>query len=147
MDRGRIELWLNVSALLLAVGVFLPLTKLIIVGEVSYHDVAELEAYLIIGLAIAGQVLSRLYPRLAVFAPLGCWVVLFYPAIEQAMKSDSGGLLSQARDRAQGAMQEFAADLLPDLISNIADFHWGGFVFLASLISFTLLGLMRSIRG
>lgn len=144
MSSKTIDIIVYVSAAALAASVFLPLTHIPIVGEVSYHRVAEIEAYIVVsccivamGLLIAGM------RRLSFLAPIGVWITLFFPAVRNAMSSDDGGLFSDVKDKATGIMQEFAADLF----LNVTEFGWGGFVFLIALIVFTLVSVLRSIKG
>ncbi len=147
MSRQTTDVGFHVSAILLAIGVFLPLTTLRVIGDVSYEDVADVEAYMIIGVVIAGVVLALTKPRLTGLAAVGVWVVLMWPAIEDLFRSNDSGIFSGLEDSARRIMHDFAADLLPDLVSNIADFHWGGFVFLLSLLGFTFFGIAKSIKG
>lgn len=142
--NNKIDLAVYVTALALAVSVFLPLTHIPIVGDVSYHRVAEVEAYIVvffcvssIGLLVAGM------PKLTVLAPIGVWITLFFPAIRNAMDTDDGGLFADVTDRATGIMQEFAADLF----LNVAEFGWGGYVYLIALITFTAACSLRLIKS
>ncbi|MCP4494781.1 MAG: hypothetical protein GY820_46880 [Gammaproteobacteria bacterium] len=138
-----IESVIYISALLLAVGVFLPLTKLPIYGEVTLHRVAEIESYLVIAFAISAPLfLIAGQPKLIKLAVIGVWVTLLFPALKGLFESGDGGFLGKLGDKASSAMNDFAADLF----LNIADFHWGGIIFLSGLVLFTASCLFRPLK-
>lgn len=133
-----------VSALMLALGVFLPLTNIPIYGDVSYHRIARIEAYLVVLFALAGAVMLFLQQRRRLFfAPLGVWIVLLFPAIKSALTpKGSKSMFSGITDSASGVMGEFAARLF----LNIANFEWGGLIFIAGLLVFTVACVFRSLK-
>ncbi len=134
---------LYISALLLAVGVFLPLTILPIYGEATYHRVAEMESYIVIALAISAPLfLVAGQPKLIKFSVIGIWITLLFPALKSLFESSDGGFFGELGDKASSAMNDFAADLF----LNITDFHWGGIVFLLGLVFFTASGLLKSLK-
>ena len=51
MSNKHIEIGIYISTTLLAVGVFLPLTSLPVIGDVSYNRVAEVESYIVVATA------------------------------------------------------------------------------------------------
>ena len=143
MNSRAIDLAIYLSAVTLAVGVFLPLAALPVIGDVSYHDIADIESYLVAGLAALAPLFLLIgKPGLTTLPMLGIWTTLLYPAIETQLRQDNSNLLSQALDRSQRIMNEFAVDLF----TNISDFSWGGFVLLAGLIGLTLSTLIRLFR-
>jgi hypothetical protein len=145
MSNKNLEVALYVSAVLLAIGVFLPLTKLPVYGEVSYNRIADIESYLVIVCALAGPLLLFMNKaKLLILAPLGVWLTLLFPAIKSMFKSDSGGggFLSKIGDQASSVMTDFASHLF----QNVLDFSWGGFVFLLALVVFTVSGVMRWLK-
>ncbi|MDD2699774.1 MAG: hypothetical protein PHH36_00920 [Sideroxydans sp.] len=133
-----------ISALMLALGAFLPLTNIPVYGDVSYHRIAKIEAYLVVVFAVAGPVMLFLkQTRRLFFAPLGVWVVLLFPAIKSALTpKGSKGMLSGIADSASGVMGEFAGRLF----LNIANFKWGGLIFISGLLIFTLACVFKSLR-
>ncbi len=141
--QNTTDILIYISSVLLAIGVFLPLTTLPLYGEVSYHRVSELESYLVIAFAISAPVFLFItqskFLRLSV---AGVWITLLFPAIKSLFKSSDGGMLSKIGDSASSAMSDFAADLF----LNIADFHWGGMIFLLGLLIFTISCLLRSFN-
>ncbi len=143
MTKKNIELAIYISAILLAVGVFLPLTKLPIYGSVTYNKIASFESYLVILFAIVGPVLLLMGKvRELKFASIGIWVTLFFPTIKGLFKSDSGGFFSRVGDKASSVMQEFAGDLF----LNIFEFSWGGFIFILALLVYTASTILRSLK-
>lgn len=143
-NNRSLESKIYISAILLAVGVFLPLTRLPLYGDVSYHDIAEVESYMVIFFAISAPLLlsSRKY-RSVIFAPIGAWVTLLFPAIKNRLEPKDNSLLGKFGESASSTMNDFAADIF----QNIADFSWGGFVFLLGLVLFTLSCLFRALKN
>ena len=143
MSDKNLNIALYVFAVLLGVSVFLPLTSLPIVGDVSYNRIADIESYIVVALCIAaiGLVFTNM-KKFIIFPAIGVWVTLLFPAIKGMFESDDGGFLSKATDKASGVMQDFAADLF----MNVTDFSWGGFVFLLALLGFTVVSVLRSIK-
>lgn len=143
MNFKKLDLTLYVSAFLLALGVFLPLTHLAVYGDVSYNRVAPTESYLVIGFALAGAVLAMLsMPKYVRWAPAGVWLTLLFPAIKGLFEPEDDSFLSGLTDQASGVLQEFAGDLF----MNIFEFSWGGYVFLVGLLVFTASALMLSFK-
>lgn len=142
MTTKQLDLTIYLAAAALAISVFLPLTRLPVIGEVSYYTIASLESYLIVACSIAaGALIIGGSPRLTILSAVGTWIILLFPAIEQLLKQDSS-LLSSVRDRASSAATEFAADLF----MNVAEFSWGGLLFLISLMVFSVTSLWRCFR-
>lgn len=144
MTRKNLNFAIYLSSIMLIAGVFLPLTKLPFYGDVSYHRIAGFESYLIILFAAAAPVLLFMNQhRLVKLAPAGVWLTLLLPMIKGLFKSDDTSLFGKISSRAASAMQDFAADFF----MNIADFRWGGLVFLAGLLIFTVSCLLWSLQA
>jgi len=131
------------ASALLAISVFLPLIELPAYGEVTYNRVAPVESYLVIILAISAVTILLLKKlKLLYFSPAGVWLVLLFPAIQGLFEKKKENILTEVGDAAVGVFQDFAADLF----LNIFNFHWGGFVFLISLLAFTASCIIRAIK-
>ncbi len=134
---------LYASAMLLVVGVFLPLTTFAIIGDVSYNRVAEMESYVVILFAISAPALLFIKQQKLIFASImGVWITLLLPAIQSLVKPEDSSMLGKLSSKASGVMQEYATNWF----LNIFEFSWGGFVFLAGLILFTITGIMRALK-
>jgi hypothetical protein len=144
MKRFKFDLniALYVSSAMLALGVFLPLTNIPIYGEVSYHRIAKFEAYLVVMFALAAPLMALLKQNSKLFiAPLGVWAVLLFPAIKSALTpKGSRNMFSGITDSASGVMGEFAGRLF----LNVTEFKWGGLVFIAGLLVFTVVCVLRA---
>lgn len=144
MTKRWLENGLYAGAFLLAVGVFLPFTRMAVIGNVSYHQMAEFEAYLVIACAAAGIVLSFVkLSKLVPFTVLGVWVAIFLPWLQQLINAQDKSLLGQLSYQANAAMNDFAKSIL----WNIDAYQWGGFVFLTGLALFTALGLFIGLKS
>ena len=143
MTKKNLELAVYISAAMLAIGVFLPLTALPVYGEVSYNKISSIESYLVVLLALSGPTLIFLDKiKLLKFPPIGVWLVLLFPAIKSLFKSGDSSFFGKAVSEASSVMQEFAGNLF----LNIFDFSWGGFVFLIGLIVFSISSVIRSVK-
>ena len=143
MTKKNLELAVYISAAMLAIGVFLPLTELPVYGEVSYNKISSIESYLVVLFALSGPAFIFLDKiKLLKFSPPGAWLVLLFPAIKSLFKSDDSSLLDEAIGEASAVMQDFAGNLF----LNIFEFGWGGFVFLIGLIVFSISSVMRSVK-
>lgn len=143
MTKKHLELAVYISAAMLAIGVFLPLTALPVYGEVSYNKISSIESYLVVLLALSGPTLIFLDKiTLLKFPPIGVWLVLLFPAIKSLFKSGDSSFYGEAVSKASSVMQEFAGNLF----LNIFDFGWGGFVFLIGLIVFSISSVIRSVK-
>jgi len=143
MNAKNLGIGVYVTAVLLAISVFLPLTSLPLIGDVSYNRVADIESYIVIafcasaaGLLIIGQA------KFTFVSAIGVWVTLLFPAIQGAFRSEDSGFLSKVTDKASSALSEFAADLF----LNVTDFSWGGYIFLLALLGFTVTCVLRSFK-
>ncbi|GAA5214782.1 hypothetical protein ACFSJ3_05680 [Corallincola platygyrae] len=147
MDSKKLELVVYISAVLLAIGVFLPLTELPVYGEVSYNKIASVESYFVILFAVLGPALLVLNKkRLLILAPIGVWLTLLFPALKGMFKDEDDSFLSTVTDKASSVMQEYAGDLILDLFSNLMNFSWGGFIFLLALLTFTLSAIIKTLK-
>ena len=142
MNNKQLDVWVYLTGILVAFSVWLPLASLPVIGEVSYHLIAEREANIVIAFCLLTPLFLLLGKSRLVILPLTCmWIALLFPAIEQFIKSDEG-FLFQATGQANRIMQEFSADLF----MNVAEFSWGGYVFLAALVGFTITCVLRAFR-
>ena len=143
MTKKNLELAVYISAAMLAIGVFLPLTELPVYGAVSYNKISPIESYLVVLFALSGPVFIFLSKtNLLKFSPIGVWLVLLFPAIKSLSKSGDSSLLDKAISEASSVMQDFAGNLF----LNIFEFGWGGFVFLLGLIVFSISSVIRSVQ-
>ena len=143
MTKKNLELAVYISAAMLAIGVFLPLTALPVYCEVSYNKISSIESYLVVLLALSGPTLIFLDKiKLLKFPPIGVWLVLLFPAIKSLFKSGDSSFFGEVVSEASSVMQEFAGNLF----LNIFDFGWGGFVFLIGLIVFSISSGIRSVK-
>ena len=143
MTKKNLELAVYLSAILLAIGVFLPLTKLPIYGDVSYNKISSIESYLVVLLALSGPTFIFLDKiKLLKFSPICAWLVLLFPAIKSLFKSGDSSFFGEAVSEASSVIQEFAGNLF----LNIFDFGWGGFIFLIGLIVFSISSVIRSVK-
>ena len=143
MTQKKLELAVYISAVMLAIGVFLPITELPAYGEVSYNRISSIESYLVILFALSGPAFIFLDKiKLLKFSPLGAWLVLLFPAIKSLFKSGDSSVVGEVVSEASSVMQDFAGNLF----LNIFDFSWGGFVFLIGLIVFSISSVIRSVK-
>jgi hypothetical protein len=139
MTRYRLQIIIYLSALLLALGVFLPLTTMPLIGEVSYFRGANVEACLVVIFALCAPALMLSgKQRLCLLPVIGVWGVLLFPAFRDFLRSRNASSLQQLGNGVSSAMADFTADLF----LNITDFHWGGLVFLLALLAFTLSSVL-----
>ena len=143
MTKKNLELAVYISAAMLAIGVFLPLTELPVYGGVSYNKISSIESYLVVLLALSGPIFIFLEKiKLLKFSPIGAWLVLLFPAVKGLFKSGDSSFFGDTVSEASSVMQDFAGDLF----LNIFDFSWGGFVFLIGLIVFSISSVIRSVK-
>ena len=142
MKKNKLNIAIYLSAILLMVGVFLPLANLPIYGDITYNRIAEIESYLVIFFTLSAPVLLFLgKPKLVLLSPISVWAVLLFPALKNIFKAEEErGFFAELGDKATSVMQDFAADLF----LNITDFSWGGYVFLLGLVVFTFSCCVRS---
>ena len=143
MKARQLDFAVYVTAVILAVSLFLPMTSLPVIGEVSYNRVADIESYLVIAFCVAavGLLLAG-KSRFVAGSAIGVWVTLLFPAIRNALRTEDDGLLARAAKQASGKLQEFAGDLF----MNVLDFSWGGYVFLVALLGFTIACVLRTFK-
>jgi hypothetical protein len=143
MTRKQLDLAVYFTAVVLAISVFLPLSSLPVIGDVTYNRIADIESYIVItfcvaavGLLLAGKAKS------VVLTAVGVWATFLFPAIRNALQSDDDGFLSRATNQASGKLREFAGDLF----LHITDFSWGGYILLVALVGFTIAGVLRTLK-
>jgi hypothetical protein len=135
MTKDDVQLTVYGSALVLAASVFAPLARLPVVGEVSYHQVATVEAWVICAVAIGTPALmlsSR--HRYLLLPPLLVWGTLFFPNLRQRFFALDNNVLEQGGEATARAIADFGAGLF----SHILEFRWGGYLMLAALVAFTV---------
>jgi len=143
MSKTKLQLVIYLSALLLTAGVFLPLTSFPVYGEVSYYRIARYESWGVIFLALSSPALILTGKEKWHFlSPLGIWLVLLFPAIRSYIESKNQTVLGQIGNELSNAMVEFTSDFF----LNIADFHWGGIVFVIALFIFTCCSLVYAFK-
>ncbi len=143
MKKQTLDMLIYVSAVMLAVGVFLPLTSLAVIGDVSYNRIAQLESYIVILFAVSAPAFVFIkQTKFTLGSVIGVWITLLLPAIQSLLKSPDNSALGKLTSKAAGKMQEYAADLF----LNVFDFSWGGYIFLAGLLLFTYAGIMRALK-
>ena len=142
MNNKKLDVWVYLTGILVAFSVLLPITSLPVMGEVSYLQVAEREANIIIAFCLVNPLFLLIGKSRLVILPLtGVLVALLFPAIKQLLKRDEG-VFSQATGQVNRITQEFAADLF----MNVTEFSWGGYVFLVALVGFTITCVLRAFR-
>ena len=143
MSKTNLQLAIYFSALTLTIGVFLPLTSFPVYGEVNYYRVARIESWLVIILALSspGLILAG-KEKWQFLSPIGIWLVLLFPAIRSYFETSNQTVLGQLGSELSSAMVEFSSDFF----LNIAEFHWGGMVFLVALIVFTIAGAVYPFK-
>ncbi|NNE38844.1 MAG: hypothetical protein HKN08_11110 [Gammaproteobacteria bacterium] len=144
MKQNTLNGAIYLSAILLIVGVFLPLASLPIYGNITYNRIAEIESYLVILFTLSAPILLFLgKPKSVILSPISVWAVLLFPALKNIFNAEEErGFFAELGDKAASVMQDFAAELF----LNITDFNWGGYVFLLGLIVFTISCLIRCIK-
>jgi len=144
MSKHKLQFFIYLSAILLSGSVFLPLASFPVYGDASYYRIAEVEAWLVIVFTMAapGFILYGLQ-KLAILSPIGVWGVLFYPTLRSSIESTNSSVLNQLGNSITSAMSDFSANLF----FNISDYHWGGFVFLFALVSFTAINCIYWIKA
>ncbi len=141
MIKKYVDMAIFISGAALAAAVFFPLTTLPVFGDVTYYRIAEIESYAVVTFALSALLLLALKkPRLTIVPAAGVWIALLSPTIQRSFDAGNDGVLAKIGRSAANAMREFAADLFV----NVADFSWGGFVFLAALAAFTVSCTIRS---
>lgn len=138
MPQDRHHQITYLGALLLILGVFLPLASIPIVGDISYYRVASTEAIIVVLLAISAPVLiMQNKAALTFISALGVWLTLLWPALKNIFSgggSDDGDMLGKLTKQAADPLADFAAELF----SHIDSFSWGGFIFLIGLLTLTI---------
>ena len=143
MSSKQLNLAVYITAVLLGISLFLPLSSPPVIGDVSYNQMADIESYIVLAFCVAavGLLLAE-REKLVIIAATGVWVTFLFPAIRNRLQPQDDGFLSRAATHAGGKLQEFARDLF----LHIADFSWGGYVLLAALTGFTIACLLRTFR-
>lgn len=140
--KKLLESAIYAAAAILAVSVFLPLTKLAIVGDVSYHEIASTESYIVILLALSAPVFIFIKQAKFVLASvIGVWITLFLPWVKQFFSSSDDTLMGKISGKSAEIMNDFAAELF----LNIGRYEWGGYLLLIALLVFTVAGILRSL--
>ena len=143
MNKKLLDLIVFISAAMIAVGVFLPLTKLPIYGEVTYYRASPYESYIVIAFALLAPALIILEkPKLLMAAPLGVWITLFFPTIKETLTPHKSGFINDVSHKISSVVQ----DTLFDMFSNLLHLSWGAYIFIAGLLLFTLSSAIRTFK-
>ena len=134
-----------VSAVMVALGVFLPFITLPIYGDVTYQRLSSIDAYLVMGFALSAPVVVWLgWIRLSLLSLVGVWGTLLFPLLKRignsSGSSDTGAVgewIKQASAPVRDALLELAID-------NIDVLSWGGYVFVGGLVLLTVSSLVLS---
>jgi hypothetical protein len=97
-----------------------------------------------VALAILGPLLIVLNrAKLILVSSGGIWLTLLFPSIQEFLAPEGSSFLGDLANSAASVMQDFAADLF----LNIAEFSWGGFVFLLGLLVYTMMTVLLFLKG
>ena len=129
---------------MVAVGVFLPLASIPIYGDITYNRIASLESYIVILLSVVVVVFILIgKTRMSIFPVAGIWLTLLYPAIKSVFnQQEDKGIFSELASKVTDPLKNFAVNL----ITNITDFSWGGYVFMVGLFVLTLSSILLVIK-
>ncbi len=144
MRRSDVDMTIYISAIAVAVGVFLPLTRLPFYGIVSYNRIAEVESLLVMVFAISAPSLLLLKKKqYLLYPPLAIWLTLLYPTILGRLTAKKGGnFFDRIGMHASSTLDDFKTDLL----LNVSDFRWGGLILLLGLLAFTAGCVLRTTK-
>ena len=145
MSRRKLQVLVFLTSLLVVAGVFLPLASIPVYGDITYNRIASVESYLVILMGIFVMVLLILGKTRTLILPvIGIWIILLYPAIKaQLQKRQDAGMFDKMISMATDPLQDFAENL----ILNITEFNWGGYMFLASLLILSISSSMLFVKS
>lgn len=138
MTKTGVEIGIYLGAVTLAIGIFLPLAELEIVGVVNYYQVSPALAGVVLACVIVSTALMLMdRDRLILICLGGVWASFLYPLVQAQLQ----GPLPESRQ----TISEPAAEVLPqfaaEMFLRIGEFAWGGYVLLAGLACFTVSSL------
>jgi len=123
-----------IGAALTIIGAFLPLASFM-ASDISYYDIGGNEKYIFMLAVIAGPIMLFLNKQKFIMAaPVVAWLALLYPVFKGWFKVKNDDFLSQVSSEISGAL----TDVTGDILTNVEDYNWGGFVFLIALIAYTV---------
>jgi len=145
MTRKFLQNLIYLSCVLIVIGVFLPLASFPIFGDISYNRIASLESYIVIACAVCAPLLVMIGKlRMTVISAVTIWLTLLFPTIKKIFQgSEKRGLLGDLVSSATDPLRDFAADL----ILNVTDFSWGGYVFLGGIVILTISSILSIFKS
>ncbi len=140
MTKKFLQILIYLSCILIVVGVFLPLASIPVYGDITYNRIASLESYIVIVCAVFAPLLVLIgKQKMTVISAVAIWFVLLFPAIKKIFQgSEERSLLGDLVSSATDPLKDFAADLM----LNITEFSWGGYVFLGGLVILTISSIL-----
>ena len=140
MNKKILQILIYISSVMIVIGVFLPLASLPVYGDITYNRIASLESYIIILFSVFAPLLVFIgKQRMVVISAVAIWLTLLFPAIKKIFQgSEERGLLGDLVSSVTDPLKDFAADL----ILNITEFSWGGYVFLGGLVILTISSIL-----
>jgi hypothetical protein len=133
------KLFLYLSAIATAGGVFLPLISMPVYGEVTYFNVARDESWFIIGFALAAPAFMIVGPRVfPLICALGVWATLLSPMLRDELQSRKKTTLLQ--DIENKFNEKIRGEAI-DIFQQFTDLEWGGYALLAACAIFTVCSL------
>jgi len=143
MNQKILTLVVFISALMLMAGLFSPLTRIPIYGDLSYYRISPYETYFVILFAVLGPALILINKqKLLLLAPLGVWITLFFHVLKSYFKPEKSSVLGKMNDKLVSVMQ----DNVVDLLLKVLELNWGGYLFIAGLFLFTISCVLRSLK-
>ncbi|WP_308911754.1 hypothetical protein [Pseudokordiimonas caeni] len=130
------------GAFLLVLGCFVPMFDFRMVGTVSYYDINNPDVYVLLVAAALAPALIRLRKRsLAILGPALAWGVLLWPMLRDMGKEDNA-LMDKLKDAVSDPLRQYAGNIFEHIDADVL--AWGGYVFLAGLLLYTLAGVLVS---
>ena len=145
MTKKFLQILIYLSCVLIVIGVFLPLASIPIYGDITYNRIASFESYIVIVCAVCAPLLVLVgKQKITVISAVAIWVTLLFPAIKKTLQgSEEQGLLGDLISSATDPLKDFAADL----ILNVTDFSWGGYVFLGGIVILTISSVLSIFKS
>jgi len=119
----------------LMVGAFAPAVVVDYWGPVSLHDVAEMQAFLVVlagAAAFCAAPLRR--PGWVLPAALLAWIGVLLPVIRNALAPRDESLLGQLGRAITDTVTETVGDVLGDVALEVTSLSWGGLLLTGGLL-------------
>ena len=140
--KSKVSISLIILSAGFVVSLFLPITHLRLLGDISYYRALPSQAYLLIVLCLTVIVFLRINLRRSTLIPIfGLWITLFTPFIEKYLFNSNQNLFTSISQKAGGSFKS----LLTNIIFGSADLTWGGYLMLVMLTGITLLGILKLV--